>query len=141
MQNYASHRHYIPLFHFFAAPVLAINILVWLYQAIGHPSLFVFWNVIVAGALFAFSWEARKMATHAQDRIIRLEETLRLERLLPPDLQSRIAEIRPGQLIGLRFASDEELPELVRAILSGEVHGREEIKKRIRNWRPDNLRV
>jgi uncharacterized protein DUF6526 len=141
MQGYASHRHYVPRFHFFAAPVLAINILVWLYEAIAHPSAFSFWNVVVAGALFAFAWDVRKMATRAQDRIIRLEETLRLQRLLPPDLQPRVGEIHPGQLIGLRFASDEELPELVRAVLNGELVGREDIKKRIKTWRPDTLRV
>ena len=141
MQDYASHRHYIPMFHFFAAPVLGLNIVVWLYLAIRQPSALAIWNVFVAGALFAFSWTARKMVTHAQDRIIRLEETLRLQRILPADLQARIGEIRPGQLIALRFASDEEVPELVRAGLAGEVVRREEIKKRIRKWRPDTLRV
>ena len=81
------------------------------------------------------------MATTAQDRIIRLEETLRLQRCLPPELRSRIGELSTGQLIGLRFCSDEEVSELTRAVLNGELRGREEIKRRVRSWRPDTLRV
>jgi uncharacterized protein DUF6526 len=91
--------------------------------------------------LVAFAWTVRTMVSTAQNRIIRLEETLRMQRCLPPDLQSRIGELTPSQLIGLRFCADEELPELTRAVLSGELRGREEIKRRIKNWRPDHLRV
>jgi hypothetical protein len=141
MQDYKSHRQYIPLFHFFAAPILGLNILAQLYVVIRHFSGWAVWNLIVACALAAFAWTARVMATRAQDRIIRLEETLRLQRLLPADLKARIGELSPGQLIGLRFCSDEELPELTRAVLSGELRGREDIKRRIKNWRPDTLRV
>ena len=141
MQDYASHRQYVPLFHFVAAPILGLNILAQLYVVIFHFSGWAIWNLIVASALGAFAWTARTMVTRAQDRIIRLEETLRLQRILSADLQPRIGELRIGQLIGLRFAADEEVPELVRAALNGELHGREEIKRRIKNWRPDTLRV
>ena len=141
MQNYASHRRYVPLFHFVAAPILGLNVLVQLYVVIFHFSGWSVWNLLVAGALAAFAWTARTMVTRAQDRIIRLEETLRLQRCLPADLHPRIGELSPGQLIGLRFCSDEELPELTRAALNGELRGREEIKRRIKNWRPDTLRV
>ena len=141
MQTYESHRQYIPLFHFFAAPILGLNVLVQLYFLIRHFSGWGVWNLLVAGALAGFAWTARTMVTRAQDRIIRLEETLRMQRCLPPDLQSRIGELSSGQLIGLRFCSDDELPELTRAVLSGELRGREEIKRRIKNWRPDTLRV
>ena len=141
MQDYKSHRQYIPLFHFFAAPILGLNILAQLYVVIRHFSGWTVWNLIVACALGAFAWTARTMVTRAQDRIIRLEETLRLQRLLPADLKARIGELSPGQLVGLRFCSDEELPELTRAVLSGELRGREDIKRRIKNWRPDTLRV
>ena len=141
MQDYASHRQYIPLFHFVAAPILGLNVLVQLYVVIFHFSGWAVWNLLVAVALGLFAWTARTMVTRAQDRIIRLEETLRLQRLLPADLRPRIGELSAGQLIGLRFASDEELAELTRAALSGELHGREDIKRRIKNWRPDTLRV
>ncbi len=140
-QTYATHRRWVPHFHFFALPVLGINLLVQLYIVIRHFSGLGVWNVLVAGALEALAVATRTMATTAQDRIIRLEETLRLQRCLPADLKGRIGELRTGQLIGLRFCSDEEVPELTRAVLSGELKGREEIKRRVRNWRPDTLRV
>jgi hypothetical protein len=141
MQDYKSHRQFIPLFHFFAAPILGLNVFVALYYVIRHFSVYATWNLLLALALGAFAWTTREMATRAQDRIIRLEETLRLQRLLPADLKARIGELSPSQLIGLRFSSDEELPELTRAVLSGELRGREDIKRRIKNWRPDTLRV
>lgn len=140
-QTYATHRHFVPYFHFFAAPVLGLNVLAALYVLIRHPSLWAVWNVLVAGALAALAWAARAFATGAQDRIIRLEETLRLQRCLPADMRERIGDLTPSQLIGLRFCSDEELPELTRAVLGGELKGREDIKKRIKNWRPDTYRV
>lgn len=140
-QTYATHRQYVPLFHFFTIPVLAINVLVQICFAIRHFSGWSAWNVLVALALAAFAFTARGMVTRAQDRIIRLEETLRLQRILPPDLRGRIGELTTGQLIGLRFCSDAELPELARAVFSGDSRGREDIKKRIKTWRPDTLRV
>jgi hypothetical protein len=140
-QTYATHRHFVPYFHFFAAPVLGINVLVTLYMLIRYPSLSTGWSVLVAGALAALAWATRSFATGTQDRIIRLEETLRLQRCLPADIRSRIGELTPSQLIGLRFCADEELPELTQAVLGGELHGREDIKRRIKNWRADTFRV
>jgi hypothetical protein len=140
-QTYATHRRYVPHFHFFALPILGLNVLVQIYVLIRHFSGWSIWNVLVAAALLAFVFATRSMATTAQDRIIRLEETLRLQRCLPADLQGRISELTTGQFVGLRFCADEELPELTRAVLGGELRGREDIKKRIKNWRPDTLRV
>jgi hypothetical protein len=140
-QTYATHRRFVPYFHFFAAPILGLNVLATLVMLFRHPSLWNGWIVVVAGALAALAWATRSFATGTQDRIIRLEETLRLQRCLPPDMRSRIGELSPSQLIGLRFCSDEELPELTGAVLGGELKGREDIKRRIKNWRPDTLRV
>jgi hypothetical protein len=75
-----------------------------------------------------------------QDRVIRLEEQLRLVSLLPEPLRSRVPELTPGQLVGLRFASDAELPGLAERALSEKL-SKEDIKKAIQNWRPDYLRV
>src|SRR5262249_4827086 len=140
-QTYATHRQYVPLFHFVVAPILGINIIVQVVVLFRQPTLMAGWNVLLAFALGVFAWTARPMVTRAQDRLIRLEETLRLQRCLPPELRGRIGELTPGQLIGLRFCSDEEVAELARVVLAGELKGREEIKRRIRNWRPDTLRV
>jgi uncharacterized protein DUF6526 len=96
---------------------------------------------VVAFAVMLLTWIVRFYATKNQDRIIRVEEIIRLSRLLPPEMQSRIAELSTGQLVAMRFCSDEEIPDLTRAILAGEVRGRETIKRRIRNWRPDTQRV
>ena len=109
--------------------------------AVRHFSLLAVWDVIVAIALAALAAIVRFYATKNQDRIIRAEETARMYRLLPPELQARIPEITTGQMIALRFASDAELSELVRAVLAGEARGRESIKRRIKSWRPDAQRV
>src|SRR6266536_3260779 len=102
IQTYATHRRFVPYFHFFAAPILGINVLAMLYMLIRHPSFLTAWNVVVAGALAALAWATRSFATGAQDRIIRLEETLRLQRCLPAEMRGRIGELSAGQLIGLR---------------------------------------
>jgi len=81
------------------------------------------------------------MALRAQDRIIRFEERLRLERLLPPDLRGRVADLRTGQLVAIRFAHDDEVPDLVRRVLSGELTTQGDIKRAIQSWRADHLRV
>ncbi len=140
-QTYATHRRWVPYFHFFTLPILGINVLVQAYFLYRHFSPWGVWNLLVAGALAALVVAIRSMATTAQDRIIRLEETLRLQRCLPADMRGRIGELTTGQLVGLRFCSDEELPELTRAVYGGELKGREDIKRRIKNWRPDTLRV
>jgi len=81
------------------------------------------------------------MPLRAQDRVIRLEEQLRLDRILPPDLRARIDELTPEQFIGLRFAPDEEVSELTGRSLSGELKTRTDIKRAIQNWRADHFRV
>jgi hypothetical protein len=140
-QSYASHVRFHPLFHFIGIPILAINVIVKIVQAVRFPSLATGWDVVVAIALLIGMFLARYYALTVQNRVIRLEERVRLQRLLPDDLRGRIDELKTGQLIALRFCSDEELPELARAILSGELSARKDIKRRIKNWRADWLRV
>jgi hypothetical protein len=140
-QTYATHRRWVPYFHFFALPVLALNVLVQVWFLYRDFSPWRIWNLLVGAALVALAVGIRNMATVAQDRIIRLEETLRLQRCLPADMRGRIGELTTGQFVGLRFCSDEELPDLMRAVYAGELKGREDIKRRIKTWRPDTLRV
>jgi len=140
-QTYSSHRRFHPLFHFFAFPILAGNFLFHLYLLWRNLSLIMLWSCFVAAALVATVFLARYYSLRQQDRIIRLEERLRLQTLLPDDLRSRVNEIRTAQLIGLRFCSDEELPEVARAVLAGEVRSQDEIKRRIRQWRADHHRI
>lgn len=100
----------------------------------------------LAVALFAVGvlvtvFYSRLFPLGVQDRVIRLEERIRMRELLPDDLKSRISEFTTDQLIGLRFASDEELPQLARQVLDGGVSGRADIKKAVNNWRADHERI
>ena len=140
-QSYESHRRLHPLYHLVIAPLFGINVIVAIVVAVRYFSWIAVWNAVMAVALFFLTLIVRFYATKNQDRIIRVEETVRLYRVLPPDLRPRIEELRTGQLVAMRFCADEELPELMRAILSGEVRGRENIKRRIKNWRADDQRV
>lgn len=140
-QSFASHRRWHPIFHFIAVPILSINVIVRIVQAVRAPSLASAWDVIVSIVLLISLVLIRAYALRVQNRVIRLEEQIRLQRCLPEDLRARINELRTNHLIALRFCPDEELPEITREILSGKLRGRNAIKARIRNWRPDWLRV
>ncbi|HMI49418.1 MAG TPA: DUF6526 family protein [Gemmatimonadaceae bacterium] len=140
-QTLASHRRFIPAWHFFALPVLIINVFVVGVNFGKNPTMANAWTVVVAIALAIGIALSRNMPLRAQDRVIRLEERIRLERLLPADLRGRLGDLTTGQLIELRFAPDDEVPELTRRVLGGELTTRGDIKKAIRNWRGDHLRV
>jgi hypothetical protein len=140
-QTYASHRRWIPMYHFFAVPVLLINVIVMAMQFVRDPRFVTGWAVVVALALFLAILVLRFMPLRAQDRVIRLEERARLERVLPSDLRGRVGELTPTQLIAIRFAADDEVPELTRRALNGDLKTQSDIKRAIRNWRADHLRV
>lgn len=140
-QTFATHRRWIPMWHFFALPVLLINAFVVAYHFVRDPQFINGWSVLVAIALFLGILISRNMPLRAQDRIIRLEERTRLERLLPSDLRGRVGELTAAQLIAIRFAADDEAPELTRRTLNGELKSQDDIKRAIRNWRADHLRV
>ena len=129
------------MWHFFALPVLIINVFVVAIDYVRDSRLINGWAVIVAIALALGILISRSMPLRAQDRIIRLEERARLERVLPSDLRGRVGELSPSQLIAIRFAADDEVPELTRRTLNGELKSQGDIKRAIRNWRADTLRV
>jgi len=140
-QTLASHRRWIPMWHFFTIPVLVANVVVVAIYFARDPRFINGWALVVAIALLIGILLSRTMPLRAQDRIIRLEERSRLERLLPSDLRGRIGELTASQLIAIRFAPDDEVPELTRRALSGELKSQGDIKRAIRNWRSDHLRV
>jgi hypothetical protein len=129
------------LFHFFAAPILLANLVWALWHLVRAPSLSTVCSAIFAAGLVAGLTVARLMALTVQDRVIRLEMRLRLREVLPADLQARIPELTLRQLIGLRFASDAELPELVRRVLTGSLGSATDIKKAVTHWQGDYLRA
>jgi hypothetical protein len=140
-QTFANHTRFLPMYHYFALPVLWIHAFVQTYQLARSPSGGQLWAALIAWALAIGMLSARVMALKAQDRVIRLEETIRMQRLLPTDMQGTIVALRPWQFIALRFASDAELPDLVRRTLAGEFAKQADIKKAVREWRPDYLRA
>ena len=140
-QTYANHARFVPLFHFVTFGLLVVNALYRLYLVVRYFSGGALIDALLGIALVLLAWSVRTFDTRLQDRIIRSEMRLRLARLLPPDLQPRIAELRPGQLIALRFAPDAEVPGLVDEILAGRLSKGSEIKQRIKTWEPDYLRV
>ena len=139
-QTYATHRRLDPAMHFVVLPVLLATWISSVWQAVKHPGLHSVWFAILAFVLLLAALVTRRYALRVQDRLIRLEETLRLQRLLPADLQGRVQELSPKQFVGLRFASDAELADRAREALDQGLDG-EAIKKRIQTWRPDTFRV
>ncbi len=139
-QTFANHAKYDPPFHFFLVPVMVINIMVVGYYLFRFPSLGSGWLLVLALALLVTVGRVRAYATHLQDRVIRLEEHQRLMAVLTGPLRSRIGELADTQLVGLRFASDAELPALVQRALDEKL-SRTDIKKAVTNWRPDHSRV
>lgn len=140
-QDYKSHRKYVPSFHFFVLPVLLANVVIEGKRLFQNQDMRNAWAVVLAIALFVFAFAARGMAARAQDRVIRLEERLRLASLMSPEHIGKISELTPAQLVALRFASDEEVPALAERTMTGEFKSPEEIKKAVKNWRADIHRV
>jgi len=141
IQSYQSHTRWLPPYHFFVIPVLALNVLNELRRAYYYPSAGRAVAGVVALALLGLGFLARTMPLAAQDRLIRLEMRLRLHELLPPDLHARINELEARQLVALRFASDAELPDLVRQVLDRRLKTAKDIKMAIKDWQADWLRV
>lgn len=142
-QSYAHHTRWDPPFHFFVLPVFVLAVLasiVHLFLRFHHHPVHGVLVVVFALATLVAIFKIRLNALKVQDRVIRLEERLRLATVLPEALRSRIPELTESQLIALRFASDGELPELVQKTLNEKL-SRDDIMRSIKTWRPDNWRV
>jgi hypothetical protein len=139
-QSYAKHARLDPPFHFFVLPVAGINVLVAIWNLVQNPGIAAGWYVVLALAATVAVVKIRTYALKAQDRVIRLEERLRLAQLLPDPLRARIGELTESQLVGLRFASDAEIPSLVARALAGNMR-QSDIKQAVTNWRPDYFRI
>lgn len=124
-----------------ALPILAVNLVWSIYRLIRGVSLEAAFGVALAVALLLVAFFGRIFALTVQDRVIRLEMALRLEKLLPADLKPRIGELTVAQFVSLRFASDAELPALTRKVLDDKLNDRKAIKQMIKEWKPDLLRA
>jgi hypothetical protein len=140
-QTYANHAKLVPVFHFVGSPLLLI-VLGWTtWRVIKAPSADSAMALVLVVVLALAYFYGRMFAMGVQDRVIRLEERLRMERLLDPDLKARIPEFTTEQLIGLRFASDAELPALARRVLAEGISDRKTIKLAVKSWKADHQRV
>jgi hypothetical protein len=146
-QTFANHTRFDPSFHFFLIPVFTAGLVLSLIHFFAHfqesdfrDNLHAALLILLAVACLVLVFKVRLYAVKVQDRVIRLEERLRLMQLLPEPLRSRIPELTESQLCGLRFASDAELPKLAERALNEKL-SRKDIKTAIQTWRPDYWRV
>ena len=139
-QTLANHVRFDPLFHFFALPVFLISWIVSIVLAVRHPSILAAWEVVLMTAATVAVFKIRLYALKVQDRIIRLEERLRMTSMVPETEHPGVAGITEDQWIALRFASDGEVSALAARCVSEKLP-RKEVKKAIQTWRPDYWRV
>jgi len=138
-QSAASHTALDPLFHFLLVPFFLLNLILAIVVAVRtHGNhLHLWWLVLVALALLLLTFKTRTYSLANQDRIIRLEERLRIATLVPA---ADALKLSTKQLIALRFASDAELPALVARTLAENLDPKA-IKQSIATWRPDHHRI
>ena len=141
-QDFSNHTRVVPAFHLVALPILLLNLVDQIYRIVHLGLSFdTVVAVLLAVALIIVALYARLFALTVQDRVIRLEMRLRLEQVLPADLKPRIPQFTINQLVSLRFASDAELPDLVRRVLDEKMDHRKSIKQLIKTWKADYLRA
>ena len=140
-QSYANHRRVFPLYHLFALPILIAHVVVAMVVSVRHPSLWNLWLVVVAIGIVGGMVANRASTLIVQNRVIGLEMRLRLATILPVELCQRIPELHLKQLVGLRYASDDELVGLVERCLRGELATADAVKREVRHWRPDYVRA
>lgn len=139
-QNLKNHARFDPLFHFFLAIVFFANLVIAIVHLVRHPHFIPAWLVVLSVAAVVLLFKVRLYALKVQDRVIRLEERLRLQALAPSEWHTQIYRLTEDQMIGLRFAGDDEVVELAKHALEHNLN-RKQIKERIRSWRADNWRV
>ena len=140
-QNYKNHTKFFPPFHFIAAPIMLLYFLnemrhVWL-----NPNRSTAFAALVAFGILVATFASRLMALKVQDRVIRFELQARMRHLLSADLQARMHQLTPAQMVALRFAGDGELADLARDVLAGKLTSQKAIKLAIKDWQGDYLRA
>lgn len=139
-QSLKNHAKLDPLFHFVLAWVLIANIIIAITFIVHRRDFYSVWFLVLSIAAMGALFRLRQYPLKVQDRVIRLEERLRLQALAPAEWHTQIYKLTEDQLIGLRFAGDDEVVELAKQALEHSLN-RKQIKERIRNWRADDWRV
>jgi hypothetical protein len=139
-QSFNSHGRFDPPYHFFLTIVILANIVIAIIYAVHHPRFHPIWLVVLSVAALVLVFRLRTYPLKVQDRLIRLEERLRLQALAPAEWHAQIYRLTEDQLIALRFAADDEVVELAKQALEHNLN-RKQIKERIKSWRADTWRV
>ncbi len=139
-QNFKNHGRLDPPYHMVLVTVLAVNVYIVGTFTFKHPDFYTAWLVILSIAVFIPVIKLRSYPLKVQDRVIRLEERIRLQALAPAEWHAQIYRLSEDQLIALRFACDEEVVELAKQALEEKLT-RKQIKERIKTWRPDDWRI
>jgi hypothetical protein len=139
-QNLKNHARFDPAYHFLLFAVYLLNLVYAGFHLYRQPSLSSGWYLVLSLLAVVPLLKLRTYPLKVQDRVIRLEERVRLQTLAPQEWRTQLHRLNENQLIALRFAADDEVVELARQALEQNLT-RKQIKERIRNWRPDNWRV
>jgi hypothetical protein len=139
-QSLKNHNRLDPPFHVITFFTLVVNLVVAIVYMVHHLGIYSAWLVLLSIIVFVPYFKLRLYPLKVQDRVIRLEERLRLQALAPSEWHSQIFRLSEDQLIALRFAGDSEVVDLAKQALEHNLN-RKQIKERIRDWRADNWRV
>jgi cell division protein FtsL len=139
-QNYKNHGRIDPVFHLFIFGILLINLIAAIVHLVKLPNVLTVWFVVLSLTAIILMFKVRLYNLKVQDRVIRLEERIRLQALAPTEWHTQIYRLSVDQLIGLRFAADDEVVELAKHALEKGLN-RKQIKERIKNWRADDWRI
>jgi hypothetical protein len=139
-QNLKNHGRFDPFFHGLWGFMLVANLIVAIVHLVHYPHFYSAWFVVLSLATIPLVLKVRIYPLKVQDRVIRLEERLRLQALAPAQWHAQIYRLSPDQLIGLRFAADDEVVSLAEKALEQNLD-RKQIKERIKSWRADNWRI
>lgn len=139
-QNLKNHgRLHVP-FHVITFFTLIANLVFAIGHDVRHFGIWNSWVAVLSLVVFIPFFLIRIYPLKVQDRVIRLEERLRLQALAPAEWHSQIYRLTEDQLVALRFAADDEVVELAKKALEENLN-RKQIKERIRSWRADTWRV
>ena len=141
MQNFENHAKMVPVYHGAATFMLLLPTLWFAYRTVTDFNVDALMFLVFCGGVVVAALFTRLFPLGVQNRVIRLEEQIRLKGILPEDLQKRVGDFTTSQLIGLRFAPDEELPDLARRVLDEGISDRKLIKQAVKNWRADHERI
>jgi len=140
-QSASSHAKMVPMYHYLTFVCVLLPTVYFAVQAVRDFSVGAVMMVVFGVGVILSTLFARIFPLGVQDRVIRLEERIRMERVLPAEMHGRLGDVSTSHLIGLRFAPDDELADLVQRILDGELSDRKSVKQAIRSWRADHQRI